>query len=117
MFFQIVLALFALLAIKYGGPFVNWLKQLQNKRKHMKNVLGPESLPIIGCIHKFPIASEGILIYCEIKNYSHYLELLPFLIEEANKILEKGESVMRLWVGPKLIVLPLDAEATKVKYE
>jgi cytochrome P450 len=31
-----------------------------------------------------------------------------------NKILKKGETVMRIWVGPKLVVLPLDADSVKV---
>jgi cytochrome P450 len=39
--------------------------------------------------------------------------MLDFLLEEMNKILENGGSVMKLWVGPKLIVLPLDSESTK----
>lgn len=40
--------------------------------------------------------------------------ILPFLLDEMNKVLDKGQNVMRLWVGPKLIVIPLDPEAVKV---
>jgi hypothetical protein len=58
MFFHILLGFFVVLAVKYGGPFVKWLINLQNKRKYMRDVPGPESLPIIGCIHKFPRAPE-----------------------------------------------------------
>jgi hypothetical protein len=43
-----------------------------------------------------------------------FLVLLRFLIDEMNIVLNKGESVMRMWIGPKLMVFPLDAEAVRV---
>lgn len=99
MFAQILLALFALFVFKFGRSFVEWILDLQNKRKWMQTVPGPECLPVIGCMHKIPTEPE---------------KMLGFLLDEMNKVLDKGESVMRLWVGPKLIVLPLDAESVKV---
>ncbi|KAI6175758.1 hypothetical protein M3Y97_00724600 [Aphelenchoides bicaudatus] len=81
------------------APFANWVLDLQNKLKYMKHIGGPKNLPIIGCMLEIPTQPEMVLNY---------------LIAEMNKVLDKGESVMKLWVGPKLIVLPLDAEAVKV---
>jgi hypothetical protein len=98
---QILFVFFALLVVKFGRSFVAWILDLQNKLKWMKEVAGPESLPIIGCMHKIPKEPE---------------RMLGFLLDEMNKVLDKGETVMKLWVGPKLIVVPLDSEAIKVGF-
>ena len=45
---------------------------------------------------------------------ANFAEILKWLVDEAHKALRAGESVMRLWIGAKLIVLPLDPDAFKV---
>ncbi|KAI6238551.1 hypothetical protein M3Y99_00678800 [Aphelenchoides fujianensis] len=37
-----------------------------------------------------------------------------FLVKEAHKALAAGESVMRLWIGPKLLIVPVGPESIKV---
>jgi hypothetical protein len=54
MFLHILLGFFIVLAVRYGKSFVVWFLDLQNKRKWMKNVPGPESRLIVGCLHKLP---------------------------------------------------------------
>jgi hypothetical protein len=46
--------------------------------------------------------------------YPDFSVLLQWLVDESHKAIEAGESVICAWVGPKLIITPVDAEATKV---
>jgi len=61
MFLHILLGFIIVLVVRYGKAFVEWLSDLQNKRKWMKNVPGPESLFVVGCLHKLPKDHKKIL--------------------------------------------------------
>ncbi|KAI6221469.1 hypothetical protein M3Y99_01540800 [Aphelenchoides fujianensis] len=82
--------------LKHLRSFLQFLFDLERKLRLTKKIVGPESLPLIGCLHKMP---------------SNAADILDFMVVEAQKALEKGESVMKMWVGPKLLVIPVNHEA------
>ncbi|KAI6187452.1 CYtochrome P450 family [Aphelenchoides besseyi] len=62
------------------------------------NIPGPECLPLIGCLHVMPFDLK------ELPNFMHKC---------ANDAVFKGAHLMKFWVGPRLVCLPLDHEALK----
>ncbi|KAK0390346.1 hypothetical protein QR680_019311 [Steinernema hermaphroditum] len=91
-------ALIAAIAIYYINVlrklFVNHMKTF----KAMEPVAGPTALPFIGNTFKIPQDSYGFT---------------KKLLDWADEYVEKGERVLKFWVGTKLLVMPLDGQTVK----
>lgn len=77
---------------------IGYVKELNRKKRISVNIAGPTAFPILGNITQ--------------------LKRNPFdfsaqLIQLSYEFIQKGEHLMRLWIGPKLYVFPLDGETAK----
>lgn len=66
----------------------------------VKDIYGPPALPIIGNLLHMPR---------DVKEFP------DFMLKYGKEAAEKGVSVMKFWVGPMIVVLPVDHEAVKVR--
>ncbi|KAI6185047.1 hypothetical protein M3Y97_00662600 [Aphelenchoides bicaudatus] len=98
MFQLFVAIIFIVVLARYLTKFGAFLSEYIYKQRLTRGMAGPENLPLIGCIHKAPMDSHL---------------LLQWLVDESHKAINAGHSVMCAWVGPKLIITPLDGEATR----
>ncbi|KAI6238550.1 hypothetical protein M3Y99_00678700 [Aphelenchoides fujianensis] len=96
MFLRILLAVLLILVLKYVRSLVRFLVHVQKQRRATQKMAGPESLPLIGCIHKMP---------------TNHAELLQWLVAESHKALDRGDSCLKIWFGPKLVVIPLENDS------
>ncbi|KAI6221468.1 hypothetical protein M3Y99_01540700 [Aphelenchoides fujianensis] len=98
MFLRILLAILLIVVLKYVRALVRFLAHVQKQRRATEKMAGPESLPLIGCIHKMP---------------TNHAELLQWLVAESHKALERGDSCLKIWFGPKLVVIPLENDSVR----
>ncbi|KAI1708660.1 cytochrome p450 domain-containing protein [Ditylenchus destructor] len=78
---------------------------LERRRRFIRlgdQIYGPPALPLIGNAHQCPRSSS---------------EMSEYFIRIANEAAEKGENVMRYWLGPELLIIPLNGEAAKAIVE
>ncbi|KAI1708661.1 cytochrome p450 domain-containing protein [Ditylenchus destructor] len=74
---------------------------IEKRRRYVRlgeQIYGPKALPLIGNAHQFPKSSYGMSEY---------------FLKVGQEATEKGENLVRLWLGPNLVVIPLNGEAAK----
>lgn len=67
---QIILGLFVIFLARYLKQFISFLSDIQYKRRLVDGMAGPESIFLLGCIHKAPVDSKG--------GWLPLLRILPF---------------------------------------
>ncbi|KAI6195980.1 hypothetical protein M3Y94_01054500 [Aphelenchoides besseyi] len=94
----VIVGLLTVFVLRYLHCFIAFLVDLQHKRRLVRNIAGPSSWYLLGNMHQIPTDNK---------------KMLKFLVSEAHKALAKGETVMKLWVGPKLLIVPIAPESIK----
>ncbi|KAI6202687.1 hypothetical protein M3Y94_00469500 [Aphelenchoides besseyi] len=96
---KLILGVVLVFTVNFLRHLIAFLSDLQYKRRLVKDMPGPESRLFIGCVHKLPKKKS---------------DFPAFFLEEAQKALAQGRSIMKLWFGPRLVIFPLNSESAKV---
>ncbi|KAI6216510.1 hypothetical protein M3Y95_01272500 [Aphelenchoides besseyi] len=98
MILKLLYAAFYVFLLRFIWKLGRWIGDLEYQRRLCSRIPGPESLPLIGSLHKVP------------KDDSKVEE---WFVEEANKVIRSGGNVMKLWICHELRIYLLDSEAVK----
>ena len=118
---QLIFGVAAIFLLRFLTRFIEWIAAYTRAYRLTRRILGPQSLPIIGCIHLMPRDSKGLRASgraraktsaCErIENSrlhrpprnfgmqtwrAAFSEILGRLVVEARRVIEAGESVSKL---------------------
>ncbi|KAI1699532.1 cytochrome p450 domain-containing protein [Ditylenchus destructor] len=86
----------------YSKSIFNYIVRRRRFIRLADQIYGPPALPLIGNAHQCPRSSN---------------EMSDYFIKIGNEAAEKGENVMRFWLGPELLIIPLNGEAVKAILE
>ncbi|KAI6170770.1 hypothetical protein M3Y97_01109700 [Aphelenchoides bicaudatus] len=82
----------------YAVKLTRFFISVETQRRKCRNIPGPEALPLIGSLHKFPKELPKLEAYFQ---------------EESRKVIESGSNLLKIWYGPIMRIYPLDSDAVK----
>lgn len=91
-----------------------WFRTFIYHKWAVRNLPGPDQLPFIGSAHLIKGGLSGRSV--ELNKYIDrmFLGFPVFILRESEKMIAKGEGLMKVWMGPILRVYLFDPEAVKV---